>query len=76
MYPELALYSSNIECARTDTVIFPKSQICTRGVTLTLMEIWTQVLKNLIMSVKFYVYTIGIVYTMNICEIHAAISIP
>ena len=31
IYPELALYSSKNECARTDTVIFPKSQVCTRG---------------------------------------------
>ena len=32
--PELALYSSNKFCARTDTVFSPISQVCTRGVTL------------------------------------------
>ena len=35
IYPELARYSSKNECARTDTVFFPISQVCTRGVTLT-----------------------------------------
>ena len=34
IYPELALYGSKNECARTDTVFFPISQVCTRGVTL------------------------------------------
>ena len=33
--PELALYGSNNRCARTDTVLLPISQVCTRGVTLT-----------------------------------------
>ena len=31
--PEFALYEHNNECARTDTVFFPISQVCTRGVT-------------------------------------------
>ena len=34
IYPELALCGSKNECARTDTVFFPISQVCTRGVTL------------------------------------------
>ena len=34
IYPELALYISKNECARTDTVLFSISQVCTRGVTL------------------------------------------
>ena len=34
IYPELALYGSTNESARTDTVFFPISQVCTRGVTL------------------------------------------
>ena len=33
-YSKLSLYSSKNECARTDTVFFPISQVCTRGVTL------------------------------------------
>ena len=36
IYPKLALYSSKNKCARTDTVFFPISQVCTRGVTLKL----------------------------------------
>ena len=32
--PEFALYDSKNECARTDTVFFHKSEVCTRGVTL------------------------------------------
>ena len=32
--PEFALYGSKNKCARTDTALFPISQICTRGVTL------------------------------------------
>jgi hypothetical protein len=35
IYPELALYGSKNECARTATVFFPVSQVCARGVTLT-----------------------------------------
>ena len=31
IYPELALYVSKNECARTDTVLFAISQVCTRG---------------------------------------------
>ena len=34
IYPELALDGRNNECARTDSVFFPISQVCTRGVTL------------------------------------------
>ena len=33
VYPELALYSSNNKCARTDAVL---SQVCTGGLTLVL----------------------------------------
>ena len=35
IYPELALCGSKNECGRTETVFFPISQVCTRGVTLT-----------------------------------------
>ena len=35
---EFALYGSKNKCARTDTVFFPISQVCTRGVTLTKLE--------------------------------------
>ena len=34
IYPDLAFYSSKNECARTDIVFFPISQVCSRGVTL------------------------------------------
>ena len=34
IYPELALYGSKNEFARTDTVFFPLSQVCTTVVTL------------------------------------------
>ena len=35
IFSNLALYSSKNECARTDPVFSPISQLCTRGVTLT-----------------------------------------
>ena len=34
IYIELALNGRKNECAMTDTVFFPISQVCTRGVTL------------------------------------------
>ena len=34
IYPELALFSSKHEGARTDIVFFPISEVCTRGFTL------------------------------------------
>ena len=39
IYPELALYGSKNECARTDTVLFPISQVCTRGETITYTQV-------------------------------------
>ena len=36
IYTKLALYGSKNECARNDTVFFPISQVCTRGVTLAI----------------------------------------
>ena len=33
--PEFALYGNKNRCERTDTVFFPISQICTKGVTLS-----------------------------------------
>ena len=54
IYPELALYGSKNEGARTDTVFFPISQVYTRGVTLTALKpditIWD---KN---SEMFHIY--------------------
>ena len=35
IYTELALYGSNIECARTDNVFFPISEVCNGTVSLT-----------------------------------------
>ena len=37
IYANLALSGSTNECARTDTVFFPISQVYTRGVTLVLL---------------------------------------
>ena len=34
IYTELALYGSNIECARTDNVFFPISEVCDGTVSL------------------------------------------
>ena len=36
IYPEFALYGDTNERARTDTVFFPISQVCPRGVSLIL----------------------------------------
>ena len=37
-YTELALYGSKNECARSDTVFFPISEVCDGTVSLTLLE--------------------------------------
>ena len=39
IYTELVLYGSTNECAMTDTVFFPISHICTRGVTLSYYKV-------------------------------------
>ena len=37
IYTELALYGSNNECARSDTVFLPISQVCNGMVSLALL---------------------------------------
>ena len=34
---DFSVYGSKIKCARTDTVFFPMSEGCTRGVTLAII---------------------------------------
>ena len=43
--PELALYGSKTECARTNTLILPISEISTGAVSLTASQVWTLVKK-------------------------------
>ena len=37
--PEFALYGRTNKCARTDSVFFPISEVCTRGVTLATIAV-------------------------------------
>ena len=43
IYTELALYGSKNECARTDTVLLPTSEVC--DCTISLNNIWQEVVK-------------------------------
>ena len=45
-YLELALPGGKILCARTNIVFFAISQVCTRGVTLILIFLWSLLVYN------------------------------
>ena len=47
IYPEFALYGGKNECAKSDTVFFPISQVCPMGVSLKTQQVRKIFLKTI-----------------------------
>ena len=58
MYTELALYGSKIECARTDNVFFPISEVCDGTVSLISINIIAVIINIIIINIVITAITI------------------